>query len=263
MVTGELLANNFEVNFFLNCNTFDVTGVPDSITFNVAMMICLIRNLSLIAHPINGYDSLPLNVETSPGADLARIKWYRNMLAHHDSKEIPTSDFNTAWSDISDVSVPDSITFNVAMMICLIRNLSLIAHPINGYDSLPLNVETSPGADLARIKWYRNMLAHHDSKEIPTSDFNTAWSDISDCIESENLNMPPPLANKINTKDNKEIKNKDGNKQSQSLRKRTGKLKDEIDALDIDNENFKEKLRTKDRQVEELQEKVEDCNHTA
>ncbi|XP_076082910.1 uncharacterized protein LOC143053968 [Mytilus galloprovincialis] len=169
--------------------------------------------------------------------------------------------------------------------------------------------------------------------------------------------MPPPLANKINTKDNKEIKNKDGNKTVQSLlapkkdqqianqgnpppkrdkrtfsdvseeslegidlmsihsdlkdikkslqdivkksdlenlvkqkdlkdlvttivskllstlkesiteefntklRERTGKLKDEIDALNIDNENFKERLRTKDRQIEELQEKVSDCNH--
>ncbi|XP_071142189.1 chromosome partition protein Smc-like [Mytilus edulis] len=153
--------------------------------------------------------------------------------------------------------------------------------------------------------------------------------------------MPPPLANKINTKDNKEIKNKDGNKTVQSLlapkkdqqianqgnpppkrdkrtfsdvseesleglqdtvkksdldnlvkqkdlkdlvttivskllstlkesiteefntklRERTGKLKDEIDALNIDNENFKERLRTKYRQIEELQEKVEDCNH--
>ncbi|VDH96818.1 Hypothetical predicted protein, partial [Mytilus galloprovincialis] len=169
--------------------------------------------------------------------------------------------------------------------------------------------------------------------------------------------MPPPLANKINTKDNKEIKNKDGNKTVQSLlapkkdqqianqgnpppkrdkrtfsdvseeslegidlmsihsdlkdikkslqntvkksdldnlvkqkdlkdlvttivskllstlkesiteefntklKEKTGKLKDEIDALNIDNENFKERLRTKDRQIEELQEKVSDCNH--
>ncbi|CAC5390835.1 unnamed protein product [Mytilus coruscus] len=137
--------------------------------------------------------------------------------------------------------------------------------------------------------------------------------------------MPPPLANEINTKDNKdnkEIKNKEGNKTVQSLlapkkdqqianqgnpppkrdkrtfsdvseenledlkdlvttivskllstlkesiteefntklRERTGKLKDEIDALNIDNNNFKERLRNKDRQIEELQEKVADCN---
>ncbi|CAC5366325.1 unnamed protein product [Mytilus coruscus] len=155
--------------------------------------------------------------------------------------------------------------------------------------------------------------------------------------------MPPPLANKINTKDNKdnkEIKNKEGNKTVQSLlapkkdqqianqgnpppkrdkrtfsdvfkgykksiqvtvkksdldnlvkqkdlkdlvttivskllstlkesiteefntklRERTGKLKDEIDALNIDNNNFKERLRNQDRQIEELQEKVVDCN---
>ncbi|CAC5407040.1 unnamed protein product [Mytilus coruscus] len=44
------------------------------------------------------------------------------------------------------------------------------------------------------------------------------------------------------------------------LRERTGSLKDEIDALDLDNNNLKEKLRTKNRQIEEFQEKMPDCN---
>ncbi|CAC5403935.1 unnamed protein product [Mytilus coruscus] len=81
---------------------FPKTGVPDSTTFDVTLMICLIRNLTCIAQPITGYDSLPLTVETTPGADLARIKWYRNILAHHDRNKMVTSDFNTAWSIISD-----------------------------------------------------------------------------------------------------------------------------------------------------------------
>lgn len=68
-------------------------------------MVCLIRNLTSIILQINGFDSLPLPVETSPGFDLARIKFYRNELAHHDSNTTDTSYFNTAWNDISDVSV--------------------------------------------------------------------------------------------------------------------------------------------------------------
>ena len=66
-------------------------------------MICLIRNLTTISPPPNGYDQRPQNTETSPGADLARIKYYRNYLAHHDSDEIDSTYFNTAWTDISDV----------------------------------------------------------------------------------------------------------------------------------------------------------------
>ncbi|CAG2235506.1 unnamed protein product [Mytilus edulis] len=81
---------------------FPTNGVPDSTTFDVTLMICLIRNLTSIIQPINGFDRLPLPVETTPGADLARIKWYRNILAHHDSNKIATADFNTAWSNISD-----------------------------------------------------------------------------------------------------------------------------------------------------------------
>ncbi|XP_071178354.1 uncharacterized protein [Mytilus edulis] len=81
---------------------FPRNGVPVSTTFDVTLMICLIRNLTSVTQPINGFDSLPLPVETTPGPDLARIKWYRNILAHHDSNKMATGDFNIAWSNISD-----------------------------------------------------------------------------------------------------------------------------------------------------------------
>ncbi|XP_071149327.1 serine/threonine-protein phosphatase 6 regulatory ankyrin repeat subunit B-like [Mytilus edulis] len=77
-------------------------GVPDSKTFDVTLMICLIRNLTSINPPINGFDSLPLPGEITPGPDLARIKCYRNKLAHQDSNTIDTTYFNTAWRDISE-----------------------------------------------------------------------------------------------------------------------------------------------------------------
>ncbi|CAG2253288.1 unnamed protein product [Mytilus edulis] len=77
-------------------------GVPDSKTFDVTLMICLIRNLTSINPPINGFDSLPLPGEITPGSDLARIKCYRNKLAHHDSNTIDTTYFNTAWREISE-----------------------------------------------------------------------------------------------------------------------------------------------------------------
>ncbi|CAG2255528.1 unnamed protein product [Mytilus edulis] len=77
-------------------------GIPDSKTFDVTLMICLIRNLTSINPPVNGFDSLPLLGETTPGSDLARIKYYRNKLAHHDNNTIDTAYFYTAWTDISN-----------------------------------------------------------------------------------------------------------------------------------------------------------------
>ncbi|CAG2213070.1 unnamed protein product [Mytilus edulis] len=61
-------------------------------------------------------------------------------------------------------------------------NLTSINPPINGFDSLPLPGEITPGSDLARIKYYRNKLAHHDSNTIDTAYFNTAWRDISEAV---------------------------------------------------------------------------------
>ncbi|XP_076078753.1 uncharacterized protein LOC143048765 [Mytilus galloprovincialis] len=81
--------------------SFD-TGVPDFKAFDVTLMICLIRNLTSVNPPIKGYDSLSLQGETTPGSDLARIKWYRNILAHHDSNTMSTVDFNTAWTSVAD-----------------------------------------------------------------------------------------------------------------------------------------------------------------
>ncbi|CAG2255733.1 BCAS2 [Mytilus edulis] len=80
------------------------------------------------------------------------------------------------------VRVPDSKTFDVTLMICLIRNLTSVIPPINGFDNLPLPAQTTPGSDLARIKCYRNKLAHYDSNMIDTAYFNTVWRDISDAV---------------------------------------------------------------------------------
>lgn len=78
-------------------------GVPDSKTFDVTLMITLLRHLTSMTPPAGGYDCLPQIVEVTQGADLARIKYYRNCLAHLDDGKIDTSFFNTAWTDITDV----------------------------------------------------------------------------------------------------------------------------------------------------------------
>ncbi|CAC5398581.1 unnamed protein product [Mytilus coruscus] len=83
---------------------FPSSGTTDSKTFDVTLMIALLRNLptSSLVPPVNGYDNLPVTIETTPASDLARIKHYRNLLAHlHDSKVDGTL-FTTAWKDLSD-----------------------------------------------------------------------------------------------------------------------------------------------------------------
>lgn len=81
--------------------------VPDSTTFDITLMITLLRNLTSITPPNSGYDCLPSANETRSSADLARIKYYRNFLAHLNDGKLESADFNKAWYDISWVGTPN------------------------------------------------------------------------------------------------------------------------------------------------------------
>ncbi|CAC5369601.1 unnamed protein product [Mytilus coruscus] len=70
--------------------------------------------------------------------------------------------------------VLDSKTFDITLMITLLRNLTNLIPPYGGYDLLPSLNETTPTSDLARIKYYRNILAHLDDGKIDNTMFITA-----------------------------------------------------------------------------------------
>lgn len=82
---------------------FIFLDVPDSKNFDITLIITLLRNLTNINPPHGGFESLPSDIETKPGADLARIKHYRNYIAHLSDGKVGTADFNTAWDNISGV----------------------------------------------------------------------------------------------------------------------------------------------------------------
>ncbi|XP_076078809.1 uncharacterized protein LOC143048825 [Mytilus galloprovincialis] len=140
---------------------------------------------------------------------------------------------------VVDTGVPDSKSFDVTLMICLVRNLTSVTPPINGFDYLPLPGETTPGSHLARIKWYRNILAHHDSNTMATCDFNTAWRNVVDAVSR--LGGVPmnqecqELKVKILDQSNQEIMLEI--KQSQE------EMKELRRTMDIENSTIKENLR--------------------
>lgn len=67
-------------------------------------MVCLLRNFSKVKQPGTGYDKLPPPADKSEGADLARIKHYRNKMAHIDQNRISNADFVNQWTEISEVN---------------------------------------------------------------------------------------------------------------------------------------------------------------
>ncbi|XP_052090920.1 serine/threonine-protein phosphatase 6 regulatory ankyrin repeat subunit C-like isoform X2 [Mytilus californianus] len=75
---------------------FPGTGEVSSKHFDSTLMICLIRNLT----PIQISDILPISTNISVGADLSRIKFYRNKIAHSEDGFISSIDFQDYWNDI-------------------------------------------------------------------------------------------------------------------------------------------------------------------
>ncbi|CAG2187461.1 unnamed protein product [Mytilus edulis] len=73
-----------------------------------------------------------------------------------------------------------STTFDLSLMICLLRNITSI--PIT--DELPFYSNKSEGADLSRLKYYRNMISHWPNigPKLTNEKFETYWTDISQAI---------------------------------------------------------------------------------
>ncbi|CAG2206979.1 ANK [Mytilus edulis] len=77
---------------------FPKLGTTSSSTFDLTLMISLIRHLT----PIPVGDILPLTTDISEGADLSRLKYYRNKISHSDTGTLSETDFHQWWTDISE-----------------------------------------------------------------------------------------------------------------------------------------------------------------
>ncbi|CAG2235291.1 unnamed protein product [Mytilus edulis] len=91
---------------------------------------------------------------------------------------------NLAQWDLLYPANKGSGTFDLTLLICLLRNIATpaIRKPGTGFDQLPNNHDTTEGADLARIKYYRNLIAHNTDGTFNYIEFNTAWNDLSQAI---------------------------------------------------------------------------------
>ncbi|XP_071159000.1 uncharacterized protein [Mytilus edulis] len=134
-------------------------------------------------------------------------------------------------------------------MITLLRNLTTIKHPRGGFDTLPSATETTPGADLARIKYYRNYLAHLDDGKVGSIAFNTAWNIISETVGrlggqhmKEECDL---LKNKTLDQTNREIMMdiKRSNDEIKELKESFASLKRSHDELQVDHAEMTKEVK--------------------
>ena len=76
-----------------------------------------------------------------------------------------------------------SASFDIRLLMVLLRNICGLAPPVTGWDNLPSVVDTSTEANIARVKYYRNTVYGHATQaSIGDVTFNTLWKDISNAL---------------------------------------------------------------------------------
>lgn len=98
MVTIPIIKGRFDKQLIMLFS--DVTS---SKSYDITLMVFILRHFSNCKEPINGFDHLPPHIEISTAADFARLKHYRNKLVHSSSDEVENRGYKTSWKDITEV----------------------------------------------------------------------------------------------------------------------------------------------------------------
>ncbi|VDI69069.1 Hypothetical predicted protein [Mytilus galloprovincialis] len=80
---------------------FPVTGNTSSESYDLTLMICLLKHLT----DIEVSDILPFPGNQSKGADLSRLRYYRNQIMHSDDGTLSCLIFNEWWTEISQAII--------------------------------------------------------------------------------------------------------------------------------------------------------------
>ena len=83
-------------------------------------------------------------------------------------------------------AIPTSVSsanFDITLLMILLRNICGLPSPTAGWDTLSAATDVSRGADITRVKYYRNFVhGHAEYASVDDSTFNIYWGDIRDTL---------------------------------------------------------------------------------
>ena len=91
----------------------------------------------------------------------------------------------TQWGKLypSPPSSVTSIDFDITLLMVLLRNICGLTAPVTGWDSLPPASDTSVEDNIARVKYYRNIVCGHAIQaSVDDVTFKTLWLQITDAL---------------------------------------------------------------------------------
>ena len=91
----------------------------------------------------------------------------------------------TQWGKLfpSISSSVSSASFDITLLMVLLRNICGLVAPATGWDDLPTATDLSREADIARIKFFRNTVyAHAQHASVDDTTFNSQWRAIRESM---------------------------------------------------------------------------------
>lgn len=76
-----------------------------------------------------------------------------------------------------------SASFDITLLMVLLRNLRGLAAPATGWDALPPSTDVSLEADITRVKYFRNaVFAHAEHTSVGDVTFSSHWRSIRETL---------------------------------------------------------------------------------
>ena len=152
-----------------------------------------------------GPSPLASSEEKTNGAKLSRLlidggtTVLRNVFNHHHPPANLAADLNANYSALNNLflrrvlnghqwdklfppggAMPDSNTFDITLLFLLLTNICGLSPPPTGWHIEPAPSDNSHEANLARVKYFRNVLyGHVTSTGVDTHSFSVLWQEIS------------------------------------------------------------------------------------
>ena len=82
----------------------------------------------------------------------------------------------------SDGTQPDCESFDITLLMILLTNICGLSLPNTRWNNKPPQSDKSTEANIARIRYFRNLVSHFSSTGVPTQKFNTYWEEIADVL---------------------------------------------------------------------------------
>ena len=88
------------------------------------------------------------------------------------------------WGRLYPANYPvSSAAFDITLLTVLLRNICGLSPPVNGWDRLPLFTNISITDDIARVKYYRNIVYGQASQaSVDDNSFSAYWQEIREAL---------------------------------------------------------------------------------